>query len=305
MTSSSIPPYPSIYALGHPAIKGLFDTPVLIEEKVDGSQLSFLRTADGVTHVRSKGKDQTEDTDGLFRRAVEVVRGLDLTPGWVYRAEYLERPKHNTLAYSDIPRNHLALFDVEVPNDMGGWDFMAYREKAAAAHWLGISVAPALFEGQLNGQELTTLLGSLLQTKSFLGGPPIEGVVIKNYAFHTRYDRIGLAKHVSEAFKESHKADWGTRHPSRGDLVANLATAYRTEARWQKAVQHLREDGALVGDPRDIGPLIKAVLQDVRNECADEIKEALFEHCWRDIGRGLTTGLPEWYKQKIFEDATL
>jgi len=33
--------YPSIYNLGHHAIATLLDAPVLVEEKVDGSQFSF------------------------------------------------------------------------------------------------------------------------------------------------------------------------------------------------------------------------------------------------------------------------
>jgi ATP-dependent RNA circularization protein (DNA/RNA ligase family) len=33
--------YPSIYALGHRAIRELFDGPVVVEEKIDGSQFSF------------------------------------------------------------------------------------------------------------------------------------------------------------------------------------------------------------------------------------------------------------------------
>lgn len=33
--------YPKVYALGHPALAGLFDGPVIVQEKVDGSQFSF------------------------------------------------------------------------------------------------------------------------------------------------------------------------------------------------------------------------------------------------------------------------
>src|SRR5712672_2755316 len=41
MSSSSWHSYPSIYNLGHKAIQDLLTGPVLVEEKVDGSQFSF------------------------------------------------------------------------------------------------------------------------------------------------------------------------------------------------------------------------------------------------------------------------
>ena len=42
------------------------------------------------------------------------------------------------------------------------------------------------------------------------------------------------------------------RNPNRGDMIALLIQELTTPARWQKAVQHLREDGKLEGSPRDI-----------------------------------------------------
>ena len=55
-----IPSYPSIYALGHRAIAEILSSPVVIEEKIDGSQFSMCRT-DGVLSCRSKGKDMILD----------------------------------------------------------------------------------------------------------------------------------------------------------------------------------------------------------------------------------------------------
>lgn len=40
--------YPSIYAIGHKELDELFDDPVLVEEKVDGSQFSFSLTKEGI-----------------------------------------------------------------------------------------------------------------------------------------------------------------------------------------------------------------------------------------------------------------
>jgi hypothetical protein len=44
---------------------------------------------------------------------------------------------------------------------------------------------------------------------------------------------------------------------------------------------------------------MKEVSVDVYEECADEVKEILFKWAWPRISRGITGGLPEWYKDKL------
>ncbi len=119
--------YPSIFALGHRAIRDLLQGAVNVEEKVDGSQFSFglvpanvddagnpvdavWSVEDGVSHalkVRSKGAViQLDAPEALFREAVETVKWLApmLHPGWTYRSEVLKKPHHNALTYERVPR---------------------------------------------------------------------------------------------------------------------------------------------------------------------------------------------------------
>jgi len=84
-------------------------------------------------------------------------------------------------------------------------------------------------------------------------------------------------------------------------IIDSLINRYRTDPRWEKAVQHLEEDGELTGTPADIGKLIREVPADIRRECEEEIKQILFDWAWSKIARGVTAGLPEWYKQRITE----
>lgn len=53
--------YSSIYALGHKALEDLLKTPVLVEEKLDGSQFSFgvyiNQEGERLLKCRSKGAD--------------------------------------------------------------------------------------------------------------------------------------------------------------------------------------------------------------------------------------------------------
>ncbi len=297
----SVPSYASPFAIGHRAIADLFVGPVVIQEKIDGSQFSFC-LRDGEVECRSKGATlHTTAPDKMFARGVETVLALKdrLLPGFVYRGEYLNKPKHNVLAYDRTPNGHVALFDIEDTNK-GEQFFLSHDEIAAEAARLGLESTPVLFVGEVTDPNM---LRALLDSVSCLGGAKIEGVVVKNYAKFTEDKKVMMGKFVAESFKEVHAGEWRTANPTQGDVQTSLIAAYRTPARWAKAVQHLREAGTIEGSPRDIGLLIKEVGEDVARECTQEIKDALFDHFWPHIRRGLTGGLPEWYKEQLLSDS--
>lgn len=284
------PSYPNVYNLGHRLITGIFDGPVVVEEKIDGSQISF-GLVDGALHVRSKNRAiDLDNPDSMFAKAVEVLVPLTghLVEGVIYRGEYLQRPRHNTLAYERTPKGHIMLFDVEYPGQV----FEAPDIRQTIAEHLGLEAVPVLWTGDCS---LDDLRQALTRT-SVLGKSLIEGVVIKNYERFTAHrNKIMIGKYVSEVFKEQN----AQVHKPGPDIVAQVIMRYRTEARWRKAVQHLRDSGELLEEPKDIGPLIAEITQDVHRECAEEIAEMLLKHYWRQIQRGVTLGFPEWYKEQL------
>jgi len=296
--------YPSVFALGHRAIADLLLDPVIVEEKLDGSQCSFGRftdypIADGY-RVRSKGAElNLSAPDKMFAAAVNVIMGLPLHEGWTYRAEYLMKPKHHTMAYDRIPRNCLAIFDITI----GPETYLPYDAKVEEAARLGLEVVPCIFQGIIQD---VNQFRAWLDTISFLGGGPIEGLVVKNYARFGPDKKAMMGKFVSERFKETHKGEWRKANPTGQDIIDRLTVSFRSPARWQKAAQHLQEAGQLEGSPRDIGKLILEVPTDVEKEEAEEIKALLWDWAWPKIRRGLTRGLPEWYKEELlkrqFED---
>lgn len=290
--------YPSVYALGHKAIEGIFEGIVLLEEKIDGSQFSF-GLIDGELQCRSKGKQLILDApEALFVKAIASAsaRAHLLRPGWVYRCEYLSKPKHNTLAYARVPQDYLIVFDICPDNEA----YLSKSEKQEEAARIGLECVPAFYFGIVDN---LSAFNELLDQPSCLGGCKIEGVVVKRYDLFTAEKKVAMGKYVSEAFKEKHETDWKERNPGRADVIESLIAAYRTEARWRKAVQHLRETGALTDSPKDIGPLIREVPADILKEEADAIKEALFKHFWPHIQRGCTAGLPQWYKDELAQAA--
>jgi hypothetical protein len=291
--------YPSIFAIGHRALAELLLDPVIVEEKIDGSQFSFalLDHDDGerVLHCRSKGAQlNMVAPEKMFTEAVEVAKSLPLTPGWTYRAEYLKKPKHNALAYDRVPTKHLMVFDINTGHE----EYMPYAQKVDECARLGLEIVPLVFEGVIENVEH---FRSMIDRDSALGGQKVEGVVVKNYHRFGPDKKVLMGKFVSEAFKEVHAAEWKAANPSRSDIIERLIDSLRTPARWHKAVQHLRERGEIQDSPRDIGLLIKEAQNDVEKECSELIAEKLAEWALPQVMRGVVRGLPDWYKGELLK----
>lgn len=293
--------YPKVYALGHAAISELLLDGVIVEEKVDGSQFSFGKFTgeDGVPFLRCRSRGAELNIlipDNMFKKGVENVQAIfdQLHVGWTYRGEYMMKPKHNTLCYDRVPTNNIIIFDINIGEEI----YLPYYEKEKEATRLGFETVPLLHDGTVAD---ISQFRSFLDNISILGGQKIEGVVVKNYSRFSRDGKAMIGKFVSEAFKEVHQSDWKDRNPTNKDIIQILATKYTSKARWDKSIQHLREAGLLENSPRDIGSLIKAVPQDILEECATEIKEELFKFAWKEIARCVTRGLPEYYKEKLLE----
>lgn len=288
--------YPSVMQIGHKMIADLFKGDVLVEEKVDGSQFSF-GIIGGELVCRSKGKQQLLDApDDMFKKAIQNVRGLDLHPEWTYRGEYLEKPKHNTLVYSRVPQSNIIIFDIQT----GIETYLDPVAKKAEAERIGLECVPVMFNGTVEDFET---FKDFMSRESVLGGCKIEGVVVKNYAYFTAEKKVAMGKYVSEDFKEVHGNDWKQRNPNSKDFESILVEKYKSEARWRKAVQHLKESGTLEGSPKDIAALIREVPADIRKECEQQIKDDLFAHFWPRMSRAVTHGLPEWYKDELAKTA--
>lgn len=295
--------YPSIYAVGHKYLAELFSGPVLVEEKIDGSQFSFgvePTLAGGMElKCRSKGQEiYCSAPEKMFAHAVATATRLYqaglLRVGWTYRCEYLQKPKHNCLVYTRVPKNHLILFDVMT----GPETYIGPEAKFAEAGRLGLECVPSYYYG-LGDNLIPQSLENYFVLDSVLGGCKIEGVVVKNYNRFGIDKKILIGKFVSAAFKEKHAGEWRKSNPTKADVVEFLVTQLRTDARWRKAIQHLREAGKITDTPADIGPLLLEIKTDIEREEADAVKEALFKHFWPQIARGATSGFPEFYKREL------
>lgn len=295
--------YTKIFNLGHRAAGHLFDNPIEITEKVDGSQFSFGKF-DGRVECRSKNCPLDLDAPGnLFLPAVQKVLEIEhqLPEGVQFFGETLWRPKHNTIRYNRVPNGHVALFGAykQFHHAPGRW--LSWTSISLWADDLGFEMVPFILGGK-GGSPSMKWLDDIMKRESFLGGAEIEGIVFKNYHQDATLGGHMLpflaAKFVSEKFKERNHAN----HPGKGTWEA-YKDSYQAEGRWLKAVQHLTEDGSINGEPQDIPKLMTEVQKDIGLECKEDIKDFLWKHFGKDLIRNSTRGLPEWYKRHLAEGA--
>ncbi len=305
--------YPKVLQLGDKNVADIFGGPVEITEKLDGSQIGFgwvwndphTRLEHGDAHfvVRSHGREIYNEATGvtcddkLFAPAVDYLVSIknEIRSDLFYYGECLVKPRQSTLAYETVPRNYVSLFGARFTD--GEW--CEYDGLTAEADALDLGVVPLIFWGTTDVEDAL----KLLDRESCLGGPKIEGIVIKRYIpdgflMYGQPQYVKAAKYVSERFKEVHKESW-KRDNTSGGGIERIKEGVRTEARWRKAIQHLRENGEWDGSVRMIGPLMREVATDLEVEESDSLKEALWNVYRKEILRSATSGLAEWFKSEL------
>ena len=291
--------YCKVYQLGHRAIKDLFLDEISVEEKIDGSQFSFQvieidnEVWANVLKCRSHHQQiNLDEVPKMFEEAVQTARNLmpTLHIGWTYCCEYLSEPKHNVLAYDRVPKGNLIIFDIE----RGLQDFLSPEERDIEAARIGLESVPTYFKGKLHKYE--DAMG-FLETTSVLGGQQVEGLVFKNHHRFSEQDgKILVGKFVRDSFKELHNKEYKTQSKH---IAEQIGESLNTEARWLKSIQHLRDQDLITDSPKDIGPLLKAINEDVLEECVEDIKERLLKYHWKTICKTMTRGFPSFYKDLL------
>ena len=304
------PKYPKVLNSGDTRFIGLgnFEGKFYVSEKVDGSQFRFGIDREGNHYFGSKSVtfDDSRPPDTMFSPAVDIAGNLLSRLGKtvnevVFFAEYLESEKHNSIRYDRIPENHLYLFDVMVDG--------RFQYPDEVIRWAGkIGVEPLhllTVEDTLPDESLVTQLN---RTVSVLGGPPIEGLVVKNYdTFFTLHGRIRFFsdKFVRKEFKELNDAIWKKERKagvhSIPDLISALMETVTRENVWNKAIQHLREEGRQELSMRDMKGLTELVEADMEEEFSESIKEVLYLALKGQIRREFQRGLAPYYKSYLGE----
>lgn len=299
--------FPKIQAVHKPEAVGYQEGNIIIEEKVDGSQIRIEINDKGEISVGSHNVDNIHigNSDG-FVKAIEsantLFKNIKADAGEVITifGEFLSKPKQNTIVYARTPNWYIVVFDVIV----NGYYLNRQQKESFISNFGMLEVVPLLWEGK--GEDFTDeVREKLLKTPSFLGHQKgydkVEGIVVKNYEklFDPRFRALEgkhmVVKIVNESFQEKHKVE----NPSQGNKVEELINSLNSEARWKKTIQHLREDGKLVNHMRDLGLIIPAIVADIEEEEKETIKEELFKIYMPKIKGRCTRGLPEFYMKYL------
>lgn len=300
----NIPKFQKIHALGHRDVANIFDGPVEITEKLDGSQFAF-GVVDGELVYRSKGRQiphySVQEND-LFYPTIQHVEALyeagRIPEQYFYYGEAFCGPKHSTLRYSVTPRGHLALWGVSTQD---GADWFPYDGVTTFAQSMDLDQVARIDLGDdVTAEAIVAYVASAPESQ--LGGVALEGVVIKNFD-QTSYERdlvhtLTCAKYVNEQFKETNATVWKSENTPGGRWNA-FKGQFVTEARCNKVIMRMAEDGILRGEPKDIGQFINYIQRDIGEECKQEITEFLWQHFGKELLREATKGAPEWYKEQL------
>ncbi|KAF0971909.1 hypothetical protein FDP41_009605 [Naegleria fowleri] len=315
-------------------------TYVYAQEKIDGSQLSFMLTNVNDDENKDQALSNQEErgprmkliyrtkkgpisNDVFFENAIKGITEIQhlLFPNYIYRGETITRYRHCRVMYGIIPPKSFVLFDVQ--NDKG--NYLLPDEIEMEAKRLGLMCAQIVYRGLLDFEKLKYLCNN---TKSQLGGyAMMEGLVVKQYVDHTtmtvdsslktdEMDGLGdiqmvSFKMVSKRYKETKKAKHLKEEKDVDTKLKTIAQSVCTPSRWEKAMIRYLEEG---GDMNHIdlsGILCLEIKKDIIKEENDSIQKLLKE-CDMECTDGVVDmilefaveGVKEWAKQYVKEIAS-
>ncbi len=283
--------YSKVHQLYHREVVRMKGHQVVVQEKIDGSQISFGQKG-GELFVRSKNRMVDLDSpDKMFADAVAVLKTRDLPENMVFRGEYLRTSHHNVLNYNRRPKDHIIIYDIE--DGDGTNDYLQPWQVEEVAFENRFEVVPTYAETDFCDIN-QSFINICLENISILGGPLVEGIVIKCYDLFDSRDKTLMCKYVRPEFKEMHTG----MKVHRKDIIMEIGDKLSTPARFEKAVQHARDEGLLVDEPKDIGILMRELNKDFE-EHVDEIKNLLYANYRKEILRVANRGFAEWYKARL------
>lgn len=313
---SRLTSYCSSYSPHHKEFQLLRNKPIWLEEKIDGSQISFM-VQDGELLVKSRRVLWTPEHielgqfDKNFKPAIDYLLSIKeaIRPGWRYRGEYLRKPRHNAITYGRIPTNHIIIYDIETELD---GEFLSPFDRHLQSAFVGLEAVPVLYSEDWLGiygpknisidaiEWLIKQAESIFKLDSWLGGM-IEGVVVKTS--ESCYDpgkKQIIGKIVREEFKElNQQAQRDYKGPSKADIIQHLGASLANEARIAKAFFRLRDDGSLEEGMRAVPQIMKELWQDILKEEQFYIKEQLEKWAMPQLEKIIKSQVPKWLKEHL------
>ncbi|AGO85557.1 hypothetical protein psal_cds_1235 [Pandoravirus salinus] len=277
-----------------------------VEEKIDGSQLSFQRQGDAV-EFRNRSKVVSVDVAldrPCYANAARAITRLaaQLDPAYTYHGEAVCKRRHNVVAYLGTPLKFwicYGIYDGERYLDRSEVEAECARLDLQCVQVLYVNDDPSVLDPTPKVLEIVAQIEAG-EIASCLGGNTIEGVVVKhNAAWHARSKahKCIQFKHVTATFKERH----GEGLPPLASYDAESLMAYlallgakfAVPAVYQKAAQHIRENPGGKG-AISLPALQREVERDIEKEHGQDIAEALVKALLPVIAQHATSGMADW-----------
>jgi hypothetical protein len=229
--------YPKIHRLGKEEVDDILIGNVLVQEKVDGANISIWWDNDS-SLVKCGTRTRELPLDDSFNGFQEAVRSNKMLLDWVEAHPelrlYGEWLVKHTITYPDDAYRKIYLFDVL---NEDAETYLPQYEVAHISELLGVEYpklfTPAPIEVTLD--RIKEWVG-----KSFIGANG-EGVVIKNEGFKNKFGDLVYAKVVHERFKESNAIVFGGNNKnSEAYNEMYIINKYATLGRVQKIMQKLQ-----------------------------------------------------------------
>jgi hypothetical protein len=307
-----IVPYPSIQTIDLNSTRSWVDGnnyKYYIEEKIDGSQLSMILEDSGTLSFYNKsslaGEGNTSFTKSISMLKFMFENKEILNKNYIYHGESVCKLKHNVNVYERVPKNYFICYDIF---DNLTQVYLSPEMKKEELDRVELEMCPILYynsDVNVNPYDkCKELMGQIEKGEivSFLGGIP-EGIVLKHHSFVQQYKTSATKlKYVTDTFKERHLVKQPKCEESADDFLEKLGKSFCTEPRFQKAFQHLVDQGKINSDSvkaGDLGKVIGELGSDFDKEYKDEMMLLLWVEFSPVIKKYARDGVGLWFNNKF------
>ena len=276
---------------------------IIIQEKVDGSQFTVYKDRNNQLHYYNKNKER--DGKGKpFLNAFLSIQGKEdmFEVGYFYHGEAMTSRLTNTNEYERVPNCFWIIYEIVREDNT----VLSPEEMEIALKDTPFETVKIFYDNKHEEPtDLTVVVDKIMKDienkrlVSGLGGIP-EGCVVKviNVLKKDKYSTTRY-KYVREEFQEAnHTKKKRLPQVSDQDFIQELGSIYNTDARFQKAIQHLQERNCWKDNiEKNIPGLVDELDRDLIKEELDEIKNLLFIRFWPEISKASRAGLQDFLKK--------
>ena len=264
---------------------------IIIQEKVDGSQLTIFKS-DGVLHFYNKNKPCHPQGAPFLNAFLSLQCHPEFfKEGYFYHGESMKSKRTITCEYQRVPRFYWIVYEIVKEDNY----ILTPEEMTEHLANTGIETVQILYDSKDQPEtDLVKFVPELLhkletgEIKSSLGNL-CEGFVLKRLN-QIKDDKlvISRAKFVRTKFQEQHHQKKGKiQEVSDEQFIKEIGEIYNTNARRNKAIQHLQDKGNWDDKKLEsnISKMVAELDNDLLKEAEQDIKNMLFVRFWPEISR--------------------